>query len=463
MKCFYFARVIWLAALLPGLAGCGAGSGQVDTVKAGQTDPSALAALPLELADAEQIAQFPQPGNPTMQHRSIELPSAMAEIDALAAPADVDAAVFAELKAELARLLGEEINGTSARSASFAYSNRIEYYGDELHVRVNHQTRSLRWLYLFGGDYDQNGSVNAADLVPLALHFGEKADRTAPLDYGWFPAGTLQYVTDGNFDGEINLADIVLIAGNYGRLFEGCLVYGGLTRYPGDSSPGQTEWRVPLDKSTRGLHGQKEFELELAGELVNFYVIDIEDGPAKQYRVRGFGRNGNLYESAYGLMLPVRMTSTHLQYDGSANRASWRHFFAGDGNRDGLINSADLALIGVHLSASVEADTSGVVQYVDYDQNGIISIAEITLLGLYFAGGFEGYSLYYAASAELLPDGYWGDESNAPLLSMGYLELPLPLTTEYELPFTPASGSYLYLRPYLGEELGPVCEFVQVP
>ncbi|MCB1186921.1 hypothetical protein KDL29_07110 [bacterium] len=57
------------------------------------------------------------------------------------------------------------------------------------------------------------------------------------------------------------------------------------------------------------------------------------------------------------------------------------------------------------------------------------------------------------------------------MLSIDLHELDTPEVWDFyyipeqfrELPFTPASGSYLYLRPYLGEELGPVCEFVQVP
>ena len=433
-----------LASMLAG--GCGSGVDTTDLAQSGRMpDP------------AEIVQQVSESGTV-----AIDLTAAMREIAALETPADVDAEVFAELKAELARLL-EEADADGTRSASFAYSKRIPLYGDDLHLRVNHQARTLRWLYLFGGDYDQNGSVNAADLVPLSKHIGESADRNVALDYGWFPAGSMQYVVDGNFDGEINLSDIVAIARNFGRDFEGCTVTGGMTRYPGSSDAGLASRAVPLEMASTGPGGQKQFELELVGELASRYWVYVDDGPDTKDRVACFSRSGGLYESAFGLLLPVRVESTALQYSETANMLSWHQYFAGDGNRDGIVDATDLTMIGRYLGDSSKSDPTGEVQYADYNQDSQVSIADLSPLGLHFGGGFEGYRLYFAASEAQLPDGYWGEESNTPLLSMGYLDLPLPLTFSYELPFTPASGSYLYLRPYLGEELGPVCEFVQVP
>ncbi|MEZ5336879.1 MAG: hypothetical protein R3F46_01315 [bacterium] len=402
-------------------------------------------------------------GNAAAPGSPIDLDSALREIAALETPADVDAEMFAKLKAELERLLGNQGEEHSNKQVSAVISSRrSRFYSDYMHVRVDHQAHSLRWLYMFPGDYDQNGTVNAADLVPLAQHFGADADREAAMDFGWFPAGTMQYVVDGNFDGEINLGDIVPIAGNFAQTFFSCTVSGGLTRLPGDKSEGLKEWQVPFELAGIGPQGQKEFELEIVDPLTSFYTVIMDGVTLDSSSPRGFGRSGSLYESAYGRLLPIRMSSTNLQYDALNNSASWRQFHSGDGNRDGIVDDTDFTLIGVYFLDRTESDSTGVIQYVDYDQNSEVGISDLTPFGLHFGGGFEGYSLFYAQSEQQLPDGYWGEEINTPLLSMGYLELPLPMKFSYELPFTPASGSYLYLRPYLGEELGPVCEFVEI-
>ncbi|MCB1186092.1 PKD domain-containing protein [bacterium] len=77
-------------------------------------------------------------------------------------------------------------------------------------------TATLTWYYNNPGDFDQNGVVGLADLVPLGLHFGE----SGPFDYE-----SAQSVIDGNSDGEIGLADLSVIGRYWGNNVDGYRVF----------------------------------------------------------------------------------------------------------------------------------------------------------------------------------------------------------------------------------------------
>ena len=89
-----------------------------------------------------------------------------------------DHALLAMLQAELERVLS--ISDTQ-RSAAAAADPRLR--------NLNYVDGAFQWYYDAPGDYDQNGEVNAADLVPLASHFGES---------GQFDYLSIQAVIDGD-------------------------------------------------------------------------------------------------------------------------------------------------------------------------------------------------------------------------------------------------------------------------
>lgn len=86
------------------------------------------------------------------------------------------------------------------------------YRVDELVVVPSPQDDyvTLNWVEKNIGDYDFNGEVNAADLVPLSQHIGESGFRNSTA-----ANTTPLYYIDGDENNEINLADIVPIARNY--------------------------------------------------------------------------------------------------------------------------------------------------------------------------------------------------------------------------------------------------------
>jgi len=106
-----------------------------------------------------------------------------------------------------------------------------------LNVDFTLETIELHWDYVNPGDYDQNGEVNAADLGPMGLHFGETV--TDPR----IGAG----LVDGDGNGVITGADMVAIGANFHNSIAGYVVEGRLK--------GETElnelMRVPFSD---GLH-----------------------------------------------------------------------------------------------------------------------------------------------------------------------------------------------------------------
>ena len=86
---------------------------------------------------------------------------------------------------------------------------------------------SLRFIGRHGADYDLNSEVSAADLVPLAVYFGQ----TPQFDADGLPvaSGSNELVAqcDGDENTEVNSADIVPIAVNFLSRITGWRVYTG--------------------------------------------------------------------------------------------------------------------------------------------------------------------------------------------------------------------------------------------
>ena len=84
---------------------------------------------------------------------------------------------------------------------------------------------ALVWDYQSAGDYDQNGEVNSADLIPLAKLLGTS---------GPFDSASLESVVDGDGNGVINIADVTAIAQAFGRQLcaYSVLASPGLADYP---------------------------------------------------------------------------------------------------------------------------------------------------------------------------------------------------------------------------------------
>ncbi|MCB1186140.1 hypothetical protein KDL29_03145 [bacterium] len=95
----------------------------------------------------------------------------------------------------------------------------------------------LSWTARIVGDYDQNGEVGIADITPLGQFFKQSVAYDDPLDHdgiSFWPAGDplgdgkanwRSAAVDGDANGEINAADITPIAIHFGERIDGFNIY----------------------------------------------------------------------------------------------------------------------------------------------------------------------------------------------------------------------------------------------
>jgi hypothetical protein len=122
---------------------------------------------------------------------------------------------------------------------------------------------TLAWTQINAGDYNFDGFVNVADLVPLAAHYGQTYDR---LGAG---ADLLSaYWIDGNADGQLGLADLTAIAANYYAYIHGYNI----------KKNGVLSGQVNRSQATPrpGLPGRYSFNI--AGTTADAWVVAVTDG-----------------------------------------------------------------------------------------------------------------------------------------------------------------------------------------
>jgi len=221
-------------------------------------------------------------GNPPSQQT-------LAELDALACPDGVDAALWEELKEALEEALrslpeprlssrdagtreprfeNRDSSSCMAHSASTpptGGANRV----DDLGISDNGDgTYTLSWHYRNLGDYDQNGMVAIADLTPLAQHFGETYDPEAEPH-------CLQAVIDGSGNGVVDIADVTPIAQNFGIEVADYIVEGAAA-LEGQFSEVEA---VPVGEATGAETGRAVLEHSITpGENAYFRVRARDEG-----------------------------------------------------------------------------------------------------------------------------------------------------------------------------------------
>ena len=144
--------------------------------------------------------------------RAESLAEAIAQVETAPVPAEVDPALFAELQAELVRVIRE----AAEKGASIPPSGEHNRVTD-LALVESADGWELSWSYLNTGDYNLDGLVGVSDLTPVGVHFdAEQGD----------PAWPQAQCADGNHDGMITVADITPIGQNFGAFVAGYNVYG---------------------------------------------------------------------------------------------------------------------------------------------------------------------------------------------------------------------------------------------
>ncbi|GEM_PF-1301025 len=168
---------------------------------------------------AEQLAAAPLKESPGLDDategmRAESLAEALQQVESAQAPAGVDPALYAELQAELVRVIRE----AAEKGASIPPSGEKNEVTDLLLMGDDGEGYTLEWSYCNVGDYNLDGLVGVSDLTPVGMYF-----ECATGDPDW-PDGRM---ADGNEDGMVTVADITPIGQNYDAFIAGFNIYGG--------------------------------------------------------------------------------------------------------------------------------------------------------------------------------------------------------------------------------------------
>ena len=270
-------------------------------------------------------------------------------------------------------------------------------------------TGALLWYYNNPGDYNQDGIVNASDITPLGLHFGEIADS------GSFWEGSAQWLIDGDHNGVINAADITPIGANFGNA-----LLGGFNVYEARSLDDYPVTNAGPNSAVARLLGH----IDLADTITNpseikdrllefsFQVSDPVEGYF--YWVRPVGLDGSEGipsepVAKLGYKAPTSSHSTALAWwEESTHTLTWLYANAGDANQDGVVDPADLTAIGQHFleqSPGFPAPwpEASIMYMIDVDSNGEINVADIGAMAANTGNLVCGYNIYASLNAQDYP------------------------------------------------------------
>ena len=341
-------------------------------------------------------------------------------------------------------------------------------------VFIDYYSKTMQIYYNIQGDYDQNGEVNAADLVPLSLFFGNRpgSDQSPRLsEDGTFqddPQTGFLYYVDGNGDGEVNQSDITTIAMNFGRNIEGFAICGSpdyAADYPlaGTMTAGSAEiTSVPLPPPSGNYRQERVcFELNLPEmDYLNHYWVHAQSGAE-------FSRAG-MVALDIGDYPPAFEKNYGLQYDAESGVLSWNSNLRGDSIQDSEVNVSDLDSIALNFGSHGPFEPDSLLWIADGNRDGKIDLYDIVIIKYTF-GKRDRYRIYATELDSEIPQSPTDPETIEPLNlpGDGFFErtrLPdtgrMRVSTEVQLD----SGTYVWLRLYNPNGgTSPRSEVIQIP
>jgi hypothetical protein len=308
----------------------------------------------------------------------------------------------------------------------------------------------LSWRYALAGDYDQNGEVNSADLLPLAKHLGE----SVPPDN----ADSIQAVVDGDGNGQITMADLTSIGRNFGQI----LHYEVRRSRNADDSPLDLSHGFPprvvptaaplfATRSVNDLQGDPRMErlhlaVPLDGHQGDYYwVIALNSDNAPSTGATA---------SYAGFGFQHHWAHWNLRYDAGQQKLTFFGSVPGDCSGDGRVSLLDTTDLGKSLG---QADTFDLLSPAgsrayrsDANQDGIVDLKDLAIIFLHLGQCADTFNVYCNTLAPADPF--------APSALEPVGQTPWELDN-----FNPPSGSYVWIRPvYQGAE-GPCSDALQIP
>ncbi|MCB1216414.1 hypothetical protein KDL44_03425 [bacterium] len=351
------------------------------------------------VAPSDKISAVATTVSPDLQDQiadSVNLDDALREIAALETPEDVDAEVFNELKAELARLLGEPQSEAPERTSSAESEPKPEYfdldnnyiglYESRPSLEFNEADNTITASYNSAADYDRNGIVSPADLVPLSRNLGT-------------PVFTQDLaVLDGDGNGWVNLGDIVPIARHMGQPTTKMYLYASTDAadYSWDGQQGpdiEPLMELPLSAASRfGKSGKLDsFVFSIADPQPGIYYWAQSDTALRPSQI-----DINRLNSGHASI-------TNLRYDRDSGVLFWEYYQYFDWDNNQTVTISDMLGFGVYWSVVDYAEDDQWRRSMDINSDGHLGMADFVMITRHF--GLEISSLnVYVANSPQAPD-----------------------------------------------------------
>ncbi|MBN2083171.1 PKD domain-containing protein [bacterium] len=101
---------------------------------------------------------------------------------------------------------------------------------------------------------------------------------------------------------------------------------------------------------------------------------------------------------------PEAATATGLDWDVENKVLSWGYHLPGDYNQDGLVSVHDLTPLGVHFQEAGPFDSHSALSVIDGNSDGLITVNDITPIGQHFNRSIEGYRIFATENAAEVPE-----------------------------------------------------------
>ncbi len=184
----------------------------------------------------------------------------------------VDEFTLDEISAELDRLdiekrfgdLGKALKSAFLAAVSDSLGGKPSISSAVADLTFDHAENALIWSYVNPGDYDLNGLVEVADIIPIAENYLAKIGNGAGNE-------ELKKWIDGDGNGEVGVSDITVIAQNYMSHVDGYSVYGRYRPYE------DFERLADLEFAAGAGNYPKLFKFELSEDSPRFlYVVPFD-------------------------------------------------------------------------------------------------------------------------------------------------------------------------------------------
>lgn len=224
-------------------------------------------------------------------------------------------------------------------------------------------------------DGNNDDRVDVLDLVPLAQHFGEE----------WVNGEGHPTFADYKSDGKIDLADVSMVAHNYGLACGGYKVeFSTTSAEEGFSAAGSLGYADYFSSSAEGSLRWFRFACDTKYLEPLWIKVSVTDNAGATIASQIWAPENPIGPSAANY---TERTSQPAVLPAISNTITWStHNLLPDGNQDGVTNAYDSGAVADWFGDVADCPLAAVA---DYDDSGIVGVSDVALTSNHFGWSVE--------------------------------------------------------------------------